>query len=328
MTDRVGTQHLTVAYDYGEFALLASSEIEYAALVDAALVGPGVAAGSGAVVVISSHQQNFETALTVELWDGQPPEDSHEWVELFEASISATGRDLLWASPTMPHHALDVPSGDYRVRIAGRGFSAPGRPLSTEPGDTWRIRFWLGSPLAARRLRAYEPPAPEPLPVPDEPDEPTVAAALAHLAEAVTAGLPAGTGVVTSTTDLGYPSDVVFKRLRHFITWIGKGGSPQYDIGGRFVLYIDLSLQFSVVGSVTTVREGNKVEAEWGWQRGWDPYPEPATHVVLELDGAAASTTLTVRHERVPARIEGDLTILWQHWLAELHRRLEVDNRT
>ena len=54
----------------------------------------------------------------------------------------ADGRGVVYMSAAHTFVDLDVPPGNYQVRIVGRGFINYGWPGSTTPGDTWRIQFW------------------------------------------------------------------------------------------------------------------------------------------------------------------------------------------
>ena len=73
-----------------------------------------------------------------------------------EAWIEVTGDGLIYGSPTLTYHPLDLPPGHYRIRIAGTGFVQWGWPGTTTPGDTWRFQLWLSDGLVpAHKLRTW-----------------------------------------------------------------------------------------------------------------------------------------------------------------------------
>lgn len=135
---------MTVIQDYGQFELIAGDQDDddLVGLIDAANAGDGIAQGRAVLVILSPHQNNFELGLTVELWDDEPPDDLADWEEGFQAFLGIDDRGVVYMSPTDTYVNLDVPPGNYQVRIVGRGFINYGWPGSTTPGDTWRIQFW------------------------------------------------------------------------------------------------------------------------------------------------------------------------------------------
>jgi len=135
---------MTVRQDYGQFELIAGDQDDddLLDLIDAANEGDRIAQGEAILVILSPHQNNFEMALTVELWDDEPPDDLADWQEGFQAFLGVDGLGVFYMSPIETYVDLDVPPGNYQVRIVGRGFINYGWPGSTTPGDTWRIQFW------------------------------------------------------------------------------------------------------------------------------------------------------------------------------------------
>ena len=163
MTDGLIAAHdLVVAMDYGQF-LLRGGAARYcpddgALLHEAQESGEGVAADGTVVLVRSPHQNNFSTALRVEVWDRAQTDDLDDWDEAFEAVLTVDEQATLWFdSPTMAGSGCAVPPGRYRVLITGRGIVADGWPGSTTPGDSWRVRLWPagGDSRQPRRLRSW-----------------------------------------------------------------------------------------------------------------------------------------------------------------------------
>lgn len=161
VTEPVLAYDLVVRQDYGQFSLCGgeSWDSEYEELVEAAIGGPQIAGDERTLVVLSPHQNNFRMVLRVEVWEQAPPDDSGAWEEVFEGPLTVNGGSLEYASPTMNSAAVNVPDGDYVVRIHGRGFVNRGWPGSTEPGDTWRVQMWPGDgPTAYRHLKMWQMP--------------------------------------------------------------------------------------------------------------------------------------------------------------------------
>lgn len=135
----------TVRLDHGQFHLVTAWEEggdDLVALISEAVAHERIAHGRHVLVVISPHQNNFEMALDVELWDAQPPDDVGEWEEVFLATLAVREAGVLYSNTDLDVVDLHVPPGRYGLRIAGRGFVNVGWPGSTTPGDEWRIQFW------------------------------------------------------------------------------------------------------------------------------------------------------------------------------------------
>jgi hypothetical protein len=79
-----------------------------------------------------------------------PPDDLGQWQEAFEASVLVSDYGMYYESPTLDIERIEVPPGQYRLRITGRGFVARGWPGSTKPGDEWRIQLWPPRPESRR----------------------------------------------------------------------------------------------------------------------------------------------------------------------------------
>jgi hypothetical protein len=140
------TCDLVVALDYGQFSLRGSpsSDADYTDLLEEAIDGPDIAGDGTMVVVRSPHQNNFRMPLRVEVWPDNPPDDSDSWEEIFECALTVEGGALYFESPTMETTVVEIPDGQYAVRIHGRGFVNRGWPGSTTPGDVWQITLWPG----------------------------------------------------------------------------------------------------------------------------------------------------------------------------------------
>jgi len=84
---------LVVGLDYGQFYLYPSPpEHDFAEVpnvVDRAISDGGIAQAGMFLVVLSPHQNNFELALRVEVFAGEPADDLDNWPEAFLATVVA-----------------------------------------------------------------------------------------------------------------------------------------------------------------------------------------------------------------------------------------------
>jgi hypothetical protein len=148
--------------DYGQFAVSGAAEADAdggLGLAEQALASSQQVADNGhSMLVLSPHQNNFSIVVTVERWDGPPPDDVTRWEEAVEGGL-VVDAGLTLSSPTMDYVSVPMPAGDYVMRVVGRGFVARGWPGSTDPGDTWRIQLWprVGTtPVPLRRLATWK----------------------------------------------------------------------------------------------------------------------------------------------------------------------------
>lgn len=61
---------------------------------------------------------------------------------------------LIFEAPTHEPIACAVPSAEYRVRIAGRGYSAASRQLEGGP-DAYRVQLWPQSAASPKLLKEW-----------------------------------------------------------------------------------------------------------------------------------------------------------------------------
>lgn len=115
----------------------------------------GIAQGRYLTVFLTPHQSNYPLPVTVELWDGRPPDDLAAWPEVFEATITSGAEGLLWSSPTLEGVVIPVPAGTYRALIAGRDFTRTIVDSTSHP-DSYRVQLWLSDgQIEPRRLSAW-----------------------------------------------------------------------------------------------------------------------------------------------------------------------------
>lgn len=143
----IARHELTLAIDYGQFWICGSGFAEEGSdtfeLLTDALNAPPSSSDGRTVVVLSPHQNNFATAVTVETWSARPPVDTGDWEQVSEEPL-VVGDDgiVRLGSPTLGTIECPASAGDQLVEVSGRGFVNYGWPGSTEPGDVWRLRLW------------------------------------------------------------------------------------------------------------------------------------------------------------------------------------------
>lgn len=153
---RVGMTHArllraesrVLAMDYGQFTLSGGSAVPLSEqrLLERAQASPPTASDGSTVLVLNPHQNNFSMEVEVELWSAPPALDSADWEQVSIERITVDEHETLRiGSPTCDDVECDVPRGEYRVEVSGRGFVNYGWPGSTHPGDRWRIRAWRDS---------------------------------------------------------------------------------------------------------------------------------------------------------------------------------------
>jgi hypothetical protein len=153
---------LRVSYDYGQLSLQVegTEDEDYSAVVDRAVGAGGIARSATDVVVLSPHQWNPDTKLTVELVGPDVDDDLSDWDEAFEVGLDI-GPGGVWygSAPDGPQVRCDIAPGRYRVLITGRGFTTHGWP-GPDPADEWRLRFASTDHVVApRRLAEWAGPA-------------------------------------------------------------------------------------------------------------------------------------------------------------------------
>ncbi|MEV6340404.1 hypothetical protein AB0M12_37485 [Nocardia vinacea] len=172
--NRITEHSVELMMDYGQFCIDgglgdADNELD---LLDQALAQWPCAGDGTALVVLSPHQNNFEMAIAVQVWDGRPPNDRDDWQQVCEGRLRVGSDGTLsissptdgWADP------CPVPPGDYLIEVGGRGFVNYGWPGTTTPGDIWRIRLWPDDSGALLPHRLWDMPGygiPENVPIPE-----------------------------------------------------------------------------------------------------------------------------------------------------------------
>jgi hypothetical protein len=168
----ISAQDLIVVADYGQIYIWPYSsappdefadddeDVPLAALDDATASGRFVGVRPGFIDVLTPGQCNFRTPLRLEVWLAEPSDDRDDWDHEVDADLDVPEGSLLIAGP--PVHLksevveANVPSGSYRVRISGRGFTELGA-AGANGDDSYQLRLWPRGPVSTPLLRKRWP---------------------------------------------------------------------------------------------------------------------------------------------------------------------------
>ena len=115
------------------------------ALDDAYDSGRRVGVDSGLIDLLSPAQIHFGAPLELELWAQTPDDDSGKWDQVVDVDLDLpTGQIRFQRSgDTVVGAHAEVPPGQYRARVAGRGYDAVQDSGVIEGGaDSYRIQLW------------------------------------------------------------------------------------------------------------------------------------------------------------------------------------------
>lgn len=167
----VDSRSVRLVIDYGHFDVFDPQAIpsEASDLHALAEASPPSYAVDGMAVVLSPHQNNFDTPMTVECWSSRPDADREQWEQVSENAIQVESGKLYAGTPGGESLVAETIPGTYILEVSGRGFVNYGWPGSTEPGDEWRLRLWPArtDPDGARAPQLWHQPGygvPEPAP--------------------------------------------------------------------------------------------------------------------------------------------------------------------
>lgn len=153
----LATYSLRLAVDGAQFVVRGSEPDDNFddVLLSRATQAPPSHSDTVSMLILTPHQNNFDTAVDVEVWDQRPEDDRAQWQQVSEGPLTVDSNEVLHLESPMSNPATcPVPAGRYVVEVSGRGFITYGWPGSTEPGDVWRLRLWPddGTQLRAPKL--------------------------------------------------------------------------------------------------------------------------------------------------------------------------------
>lgn len=157
----IATHSLRLAVDYAHFVIRGSvpRDIFDDVLLARATSVPPSHSDTVSMLVLSPHQNNFDTAVEVEVWDQRPIDDHDAWQQVSEGHLTVDGDGVLCVeSPTVDLATCPIEPGQYTIEVSGRGFVTYGWPGSSQPGDVWRLRLWPDDGTALRAPKLWERP--------------------------------------------------------------------------------------------------------------------------------------------------------------------------
>jgi hypothetical protein len=113
------------------------------ALDDARQSDRWVGVADGLIDLVVPFRKSFNAPMRVEVWPEEPPSDDDNWDHVVDVDFDVSHDELVFEPSggfTPVRCDQPVPSGIYRVRVSGRGYteSAGG----AEGLDSYRIRLW------------------------------------------------------------------------------------------------------------------------------------------------------------------------------------------
>lgn len=160
-----------IVIDHGHFEVfdplaLPPEGTDLLALAEAA---PPSFSADGMAVILSPHQNNFDTSVTIEFWSARPDDDRDRWEQISENVLRVESATLVIGSPGYDELEATAAPDTYILEVSGRGFVGYGWPGSTDPGDEWRLRLWpartdTGGVRAPQRWHQPGVGAPDPVP--------------------------------------------------------------------------------------------------------------------------------------------------------------------
>jgi hypothetical protein len=127
------------------------------ALDDARQSGRWVGVADGLIDLVVPFRKSFNAPMRVEVWAHEPPTDD-DWDHVVDVDLDVTNDRLVFE----PSGGLDsliceeaVPSGAYRIRVSGRGYSEA--DSGAEGLDSYRVQLWPRTNSAEPQLRKSWP---------------------------------------------------------------------------------------------------------------------------------------------------------------------------
>jgi hypothetical protein len=153
VTRLIAAQDLVVAADYGQIYIESSATDDdpweeddkyMGALNDATESGRFVGVRPGLIDLKTPGQWNFETPMRLETWSAEPADDQVDWDHEVDVDFDVPGGWISFAPSGLGSSSAqraEIPPGNYRVRVSGRGFTALGG-AGAEGDDNYRLRLW------------------------------------------------------------------------------------------------------------------------------------------------------------------------------------------
>ncbi|MGM1063112.1 hypothetical protein [Saccharothrix sp. Mg75] len=165
MTAPTVTHDLEVQIDHGQLYIYShapwnddpDSDARERALNDARNSHRWVGIADGLVDLVTPVQWNLNAPIRVEIWTTEPPADDDRWDHVVDVDLDLMGDTLHFqASGGWSPITCELPSGEYRARVAGRGYQEAGRE-GAEGLDAYQLRLWPRTTPAEPALRKCWP---------------------------------------------------------------------------------------------------------------------------------------------------------------------------
>ncbi|MPZ79776.1 MAG: hypothetical protein GEV28_05000 [Actinophytocola sp.] len=166
----MGEPSLTVAMeveiDHGQVYIYSESPYEkdpesdavLRALDDAWKSRRFVGVADGLIDLVTPVQWNFHAPMRIEVWSAQPPSDEDNWDHVVDVDFDVSNNQVIFqgSGGLMPVRCGEpVPSGAYRARVAGRGYTEVSS--GAEGLDSYRLQLWPREARSAPALRRAWP---------------------------------------------------------------------------------------------------------------------------------------------------------------------------
>lgn len=102
-----------------------------------------VGVADGLIDLVTPVQWNFHAPMRLEVWPGEPPSDEDSWDHVVDVDFDVVNDQVTFeGSGGRPpiRCAEPVPSGAYRTRVSGRGYTEAEQ--GADGMDSYRLQLW------------------------------------------------------------------------------------------------------------------------------------------------------------------------------------------
>ena len=110
----------------------------------------------GLIDLVTPVQWNLHAPMRVERWPTEPSSDDENWDHVVDVDLDVPdGKLSFMASGGWAAIPCEVPPGNYRARVSGRGYDAA--RSGAEGMDSYRLRLWSRAADRSPELRKSWP---------------------------------------------------------------------------------------------------------------------------------------------------------------------------
>ncbi|SDC76190.1 hypothetical protein [Actinokineospora iranica] len=140
-----------VEIDYGQVYIYSASpwgrkppsEAVTRALNDAEQSERFVGVADGLIDLVVPFRKSFNAPMRIEVWQQEPPPDDDTWDHVVDVDFDVVDGRIVF-EPSGGFGSLSteesVPSGAYRARVSGRGYTEAAS--GAEGSDSYQLRLW------------------------------------------------------------------------------------------------------------------------------------------------------------------------------------------